>query len=60
ITGSWEGKSIRLEVISGKNIKVPSERVPAGIYMSFSGDPRNQPPESYHLTNLQRGARPRS
>ncbi|KAG2343517.1 hypothetical protein BDR05DRAFT_1000118 [Suillus weaverae] len=60
MTGSWEGKSIRLEVISGKKIKVPSERIPAIIYISLNGDPRNQTPESYHLTNLQRGARPRS
>ncbi|KAG2335680.1 hypothetical protein BDR05DRAFT_971501, partial [Suillus weaverae] len=44
ITGSWEGKFIRRKVISGKNIKVPCERIPAGIYISLSGDPRNQPP----------------
>ncbi|KAG1869935.1 hypothetical protein F4604DRAFT_2018411 [Suillus subluteus] len=37
---SWEGQSIRLEVISGKNLKVPSKRIPAGIYMSLNVDPR--------------------
>ncbi|KAG2029055.1 hypothetical protein BDR03DRAFT_976094, partial [Suillus americanus] len=38
--GSWEGQSIRLEVISGKNIKVPSQRMPAGIYIFLNIDPR--------------------
>ncbi|KAG0704924.1 hypothetical protein DFH29DRAFT_1067749 [Suillus ampliporus] len=33
--GSLYGQSIRLEVISGQNIKVPSERIPAGIYVSI-------------------------
>ncbi|KAG1862744.1 CHAT domain-containing protein [Suillus subalutaceus] len=32
--GSLEGRYIRLEVISGKNLKVPSERILAGIYVS--------------------------
>ncbi|KAG1823403.1 uncharacterized protein BJ212DRAFT_1324005 [Suillus subaureus] len=37
---SWEGQSIRLEVISGKNLKVPSKRIPAGIYTFICVDPR--------------------
>ncbi|KAG0697804.1 hypothetical protein DFH29DRAFT_132507 [Suillus ampliporus] len=32
---SLEGQYIRLEVISGKNLNVPSERIPAGIYISI-------------------------
>ncbi|KAG2041184.1 hypothetical protein BDR03DRAFT_979626 [Suillus americanus] len=34
--GSLEGQYIRLEVISGKNLKVPSQRIPAGIYVSIN------------------------
>ncbi|KAG1869918.1 CHAT domain-containing protein [Suillus subluteus] len=34
--GTLEGRYIRLEVISGKNLKVPSERIPAGIYVSIN------------------------
>ncbi|KAG1731548.1 CHAT domain-containing protein [Suillus lakei] len=30
-TSGWEGQSIRLEIISGNNLRVPSERIPAGI-----------------------------
>ncbi|KAG0701546.1 CHAT domain-containing protein [Suillus ampliporus] len=33
--GNLEGQSIRLEVISGQNLNVPSERIPAGIYVSI-------------------------
>ncbi|KAG2364434.1 CHAT domain-containing protein [Suillus spraguei] len=33
-----EGRYIRLEVVSGKNLTVPSERIPAGIYVSISHD----------------------
>ncbi|KAG2111741.1 hypothetical protein DEU56DRAFT_919971 [Suillus clintonianus] len=36
--GSWEGQYIRLEVRSTKNLQVPSERIPAGIYVVFSSD----------------------
>lgn len=36
--GSWEGQSIRLEVIGGKKISVPSGRMPAGIYVSVNVD----------------------
>ncbi|KAG1732547.1 hypothetical protein EDB19DRAFT_1880384, partial [Suillus lakei] len=36
--GSLEGQSIRLEVVSGKNIKVPSCRIPAGIFVSINFD----------------------
>ncbi|KAG2342353.1 hypothetical protein BDR05DRAFT_1000986 [Suillus weaverae] len=39
---SREGQSIRLEVISGKNLKVPSERIPAGICISLTVDPRRR------------------
>ncbi|KAG2083846.1 CHAT domain-containing protein [Suillus cothurnatus] len=34
-SSSSKGQFIRLEVISGKNIKVPSKRIPAGIYISL-------------------------
>lgn len=33
-----EGRYIRLEVVSGKNIKVPSWRIPACIYVSINLD----------------------
>ncbi|KAG1878090.1 CHAT domain-containing protein [Suillus subalutaceus] len=33
---SLEGQSIRLEVINGKNLQVPSGRIPAGIYVSIN------------------------
>ncbi|KAG0704971.1 CHAT domain-containing protein [Suillus ampliporus] len=36
--GSLEAQSIRLEAISGKNLYVPSERIPAGIYVSIQLD----------------------
>ncbi|KAG1850199.1 CHAT domain-containing protein [Suillus subalutaceus] len=39
---SWKGQSIRLEVISGKNLKVPSERIPAGIYIFFNVEQRGR------------------
>ncbi|KAG2040975.1 hypothetical protein BDR03DRAFT_947828 [Suillus americanus] len=35
---SSESQYIRLEVISGKNLQVPSERIPAGIYVSIDID----------------------
>ncbi|KAG2071367.1 hypothetical protein BDR04DRAFT_1154526 [Suillus decipiens] len=35
--GSWD-RYIRLEVVNGKNLTVPSERIPAGIYVSVSLD----------------------
>ncbi|KAG1747306.1 hypothetical protein EDB19DRAFT_1826071 [Suillus lakei] len=38
----WEGQSIRLEVISGENLKVPSKRIPAGIYLSLNVDSRRR------------------
>ncbi|KAG0699095.1 CHAT domain-containing protein [Suillus ampliporus] len=40
--GSLEGQYIRLEVISGKNLKVRSWRIPAGIYVSINVDPRRR------------------
>ncbi|KAG1851963.1 CHAT domain-containing protein [Suillus subluteus] len=39
---SLEGQSIRLEVISGKHLQVPSEHVPAGICVSISVDSRRR------------------
>ncbi|KAG1730513.1 CHAT domain-containing protein [Suillus paluster] len=36
--GSWEGQYIRLQVISGQNINVPSSRIPAGTYVSIKID----------------------
>ncbi|KAG2131231.1 uncharacterized protein EDB93DRAFT_1299032 [Suillus bovinus] len=38
--GSLEERHIRLEVISGHNLKVPSWRMPAGIYVSINVDSR--------------------
>ncbi|KAG1717531.1 CHAT domain-containing protein, partial [Suillus lakei] len=38
--GSLEGRYIRLEVISGHNLKVPSRRIPAGIYISINVESR--------------------
>ncbi|KAG1722666.1 CHAT domain-containing protein [Suillus lakei] len=39
---SLEGQSIRLELISGKNLKIPSWRVPAAIYISVNVDSRRR------------------
>ncbi|KAG1740446.1 CHAT domain-containing protein [Suillus paluster] len=39
---SLEGQCIRLEVISGKNLKVRSWRIPAGIYISIHVDSRRR------------------
>ncbi|KAG1747334.1 CHAT domain-containing protein [Suillus lakei] len=36
--GSLEGRYMKLEVIGGKNLLVPSQRVPAGIYVSINID----------------------
>ncbi|KAG1877232.1 CHAT domain-containing protein [Suillus subluteus] len=36
--GNLENRYIRLEVISGKDLQVPSERIPAGIYVSVNVD----------------------
>ncbi|KAG2133508.1 CHAT domain-containing protein [Suillus cothurnatus] len=38
--GSLEERYIRLEVMSGKNLQVPSGRIPAGIYVSITVDSR--------------------
>ncbi|KAG2344763.1 TPR-like protein, partial [Suillus weaverae] len=35
---SFAGQYIRLEIISGKNLRVPSQRIPAGIYVSTNVD----------------------
>ncbi|KAG1778158.1 hypothetical protein EV702DRAFT_1044841 [Suillus placidus] len=40
MSGSSESRYIRLDVISGKNLKVPSWRIPAGIYIYISVDSR--------------------
>ncbi|KAG2339526.1 TPR-like protein [Suillus weaverae] len=37
---SLEDRYIRLEVISGKNLRVPSKRIPAGIYVYVNVDSR--------------------
>ncbi|KAG2038422.1 CHAT domain-containing protein [Suillus americanus] len=39
---SLERQFIRLEVISGQNLQVPSERVPAGIYVSINVNSRRR------------------
>ncbi|KAG1758652.1 CHAT domain-containing protein [Suillus occidentalis] len=38
MSGSSENRCIRLEVISGKKLKVPSLRIPAGIYVLINDD----------------------
>ncbi|KAG1759625.1 CHAT domain-containing protein [Suillus occidentalis] len=38
MSGSSESRYIRLNVVSGSNLQVPSERVPAGIYVSINVD----------------------
>ncbi|KAG2066828.1 hypothetical protein BDR04DRAFT_1233728 [Suillus decipiens] len=38
MSGSLEDQYIRLDVISGKNIQVPSDCIPAGIYVSINVD----------------------
>ncbi|KAG1747180.1 CHAT domain-containing protein [Suillus paluster] len=38
MSGSSEGQCIRLEVVGGKKLKVPSTRMPAGIYVSIKLD----------------------
>ncbi|KAG1722804.1 hypothetical protein EDB19DRAFT_1954420 [Suillus lakei] len=40
--GNLEGRYVRLEVISGKNLYVPSERIPAGIYISITVESRRR------------------
>ncbi|KAG1788957.1 CHAT domain-containing protein [Suillus plorans] len=42
MSGSSESRYIRLEVISGKNLQVPSGRIPAGIYVSINVDSRRR------------------
>ncbi|KAG2341563.1 TPR-like protein [Suillus weaverae] len=42
MSGSSESPYIRLDVISGKNFKVPSWRPPAGIYISINVDSRRR------------------
>ncbi|KAG1795598.1 CHAT domain-containing protein [Suillus variegatus] len=42
MSGSSESRYIRLEVISGKDLQVPSERIPAGIYVSINVDSRRR------------------
>ncbi|KAG2134505.1 hypothetical protein DEU56DRAFT_409115 [Suillus clintonianus] len=42
MSGSVEGQSIRLEVIGGHNLQVPSTRMPAGIYVSIIVDSRRR------------------
>ncbi|KAG1776392.1 CHAT domain-containing protein [Suillus placidus] len=42
MSGSLESRYIRLDVISGKSLQVPSERTPAGIYISISVDSRRR------------------
>ncbi|KAG1862765.1 CHAT domain-containing protein [Suillus subalutaceus] len=38
MSGNLEGQYIRLEVVGGNNLQVPSERIPAGIYVSINVD----------------------
>ncbi|KAG2131922.1 hypothetical protein BD769DRAFT_1774982 [Suillus cothurnatus] len=42
ITRSREERHIRLEVISGKNLRIPSQRIPAGIHVSINVDSRRR------------------
>ncbi|KAG1808055.1 uncharacterized protein BJ212DRAFT_1485333 [Suillus subaureus] len=41
MSGSLASRYIRFEVISGKNIQVPSKRIPANIYISINVDSRS-------------------
>ncbi|KIK42231.1 hypothetical protein CY34DRAFT_805131 [Suillus luteus UH-Slu-Lm8-n1] len=42
MSGNSKRRYIRLDVISGKNLQVPSQRVPAGIYVSINVDSHGQ------------------
>ncbi|KAG2142429.1 CHAT domain-containing protein [Suillus clintonianus] len=42
MSGTLENQSIRLEVISAKNLEIPSDRIPAGIYVSIHVDSRRR------------------
>ncbi|KAG2032401.1 hypothetical protein BDR03DRAFT_1094979 [Suillus americanus] len=42
MSGSSRRQYIRLEIINGKNLRVPSERIPAGIYVSIDVDWRRR------------------
>ncbi|KAG2339013.1 hypothetical protein BDR05DRAFT_1003692 [Suillus weaverae] len=58
MSGSSESRYIRLDVISGKNLKVPSWRIPAGINISISVDSQRRWKSaivSYQLKNQQSG-----
>ncbi|KAG1773712.1 CHAT domain-containing protein [Suillus placidus] len=39
---SFASQYIRLEIISGKNLQVPSQRIPAGIYVSIDVDSKRR------------------
>ncbi|KAG1823765.1 CHAT domain-containing protein [Suillus subaureus] len=39
---SSESRYIRLEVVGGENLQVPSDRIPAGIYVSINVDSRRR------------------
>ncbi|KAG2344790.1 hypothetical protein BDR05DRAFT_909343, partial [Suillus weaverae] len=39
---SFASQYIRLEIISGKNLRVPSQRIPAGIYVSIVVDSKRR------------------
>ncbi|KAG2344840.1 TPR-like protein [Suillus weaverae] len=39
---SFASQYIRLEIISGKNLQVPSDRIPAGIYVSIDVDSKRR------------------
>ncbi|KAG2339946.1 hypothetical protein BDR05DRAFT_1002877 [Suillus weaverae] len=42
MSGSLEGKYIRLELIRVNNLPLPSERIPAGFYVPINVDPRRR------------------
>ncbi|KAG1776393.1 CHAT domain-containing protein [Suillus placidus] len=42
MSGSSESRYIRLDVISGKNLNIPSGRLPTGIYVSINVDSRRR------------------
>ncbi|KAG0698608.1 hypothetical protein DFH29DRAFT_1002692 [Suillus ampliporus] len=42
LPGSLHGQYVTLEVISGKNLKIPSGRIPAGIYVFVNLDSRRR------------------
>ncbi|KAG1766622.1 CHAT domain-containing protein [Suillus placidus] len=54
--GSLESRYIRLDVISGKSLQVPSERIPAGIYISINDESRRRWKSSISVLSSEESA----